>query len=137
MIVVVIIGLLAAMALPAFQRVQRKARTSKYLNDVRVLRDAAEQIAQERGAYPANGVMGLHTDFTGYVPARMFSEQTPLGGVWDWDFQQSGIEAAVSVWQPTATSAQILEIDQQIDDGNINTGMFRYTSSKVIYVLQL
>lgn len=135
MIVVVIIGLLAALAIPAMQRLQRKARNARYLNDVRVLRDAAELFAQERGNYPPNGVAGLHTDLTGYIPARLFTETTPLGGVWDWDYQQSGITAAVSVWQPTATASQILELDRQIDDGNINTGLLRHTGSKVIYIL--
>ncbi len=43
MIVVVIIGLLAAMAIPAFNRVRREARETTMVNDARQLGSAAQQ----------------------------------------------------------------------------------------------
>ena len=42
MIVVVIIGLLAAMAIPAFQRVQRRSQNSRFVSDLRIFSQAFE-----------------------------------------------------------------------------------------------
>jgi prepilin-type N-terminal cleavage/methylation domain-containing protein len=136
MIVVVIIGLLAAMALPAFKRVQRSAVSKRYLNDVRVIRDGAERYAMENGNFPPNGTASLHVALQTYVPAAMFTATTPLGGVWDWDYEQNGFTASVSVYQFTATDEQLLDIDRTIDDGNLNAGMFRKDGTKAIYVIQ-
>jgi prepilin-type N-terminal cleavage/methylation domain-containing protein len=135
MIVTVIVGVLAALALPSFNRVRVRAITQRYLNDVRVVRDAAERHAMETGAFPPNGIGGLHTALQGYVPAKMFTEVTPLGGAWDWDYQQNGFTAAVSVYQFTASDAQLLDIDRAIDDGVLTTGLFQKASGKAIYVI--
>jgi prepilin-type N-terminal cleavage/methylation domain-containing protein len=50
MIVVVIIGLLAAMAIPAFQKVRRNSIAKTTVNDARQLASAMQQIATEYGA---------------------------------------------------------------------------------------
>ncbi len=132
MIVVVIIGLLAAL-----QRVRLRAVASRYLNDARQIRDGAERYAMETGQFPPNGVMSLHAELRGYIPDSLFaSTTTPLGGVWDWDFQQSGITAAISVYQPTASDDLLRHIDRTIDDGDLATGNFRRANSKAIYVIQ-
>ena len=49
MIVVVIIGLLAAMAVPAFQKVQARSQDAAVLNNARQLSAAAEQYYMENG----------------------------------------------------------------------------------------
>ena len=50
MIVVVIIGLLAAMAVPAFQQVRRSSSEKAALNDLRQIAAAADQYFLEEGA---------------------------------------------------------------------------------------
>ena len=50
MIVVVIIGLLAALAIPAFTKVQQTSLRSAVLNDLRVIASAADQYFLENGA---------------------------------------------------------------------------------------
>ena len=50
MIVVVIIGLLAAMAIPAFQKVRTASQTKTILNNLRQLNAAAQQYYLENGA---------------------------------------------------------------------------------------
>ncbi|MBI2496743.1 MAG: pilus assembly protein [Opitutae bacterium] len=49
MIVVVIIGLLAAMAIPAFQRVRASSQDKAVLNNARQLSNAADQYYTENG----------------------------------------------------------------------------------------
>jgi len=135
--VVLIIGLLAAMALPAFQRVRRGAISKRYLNDARQIRDGAERYALETGGFPPNGIGSLHANLRGYIPdSLMDSTTTVLGGVWDWDYQQDGFTASVSVYQFTAADPQLLDIDRTIDDGNLTTGLFRKMGSKVIFIIQ-
>ncbi len=138
MIVVVIIGLLAAIAIPAFKRVHRSAVSKRYINDVRQIRDAVEHYTLANGGYPANGSAGMNPRMRGYVPdSIMDATTTPLGGVWDWDYQQGGFTAMVSVWQFTATDEQLLDIDRTIDDGNLSTGIFRKGSGKASYIMEM
>ena len=54
MIVVVIIGLLAAMAIPAFQRVRQNSRRSSVENLVRQIAGAADQYMLENGVTAVN-----------------------------------------------------------------------------------
>lgn len=137
MVVVVIIGLLAAMALPAFQRVKQSAVSKRYLNDARQVRDGAERYALENGSFPPNGIGGLHASLRGYIPDSIFNATTtPLGGVWDWDFQQDGFTASISVYQYTVSDAQLRDIDRTIDDGDLTTGLFRKMGSKAIFIIQ-
>lgn len=135
MVVVVIIGLLAAMALPAFKRVQRSAISKRYINDARQIRDAAERYATENGTFPPNGIGAIHPSLRGYVPDKLFGA-SPIGGVWDWDFQQNGITASIAVWQFTATDEQLIDIDRTIDDGDLTTGLFVKANGKAILIVQ-
>ena len=54
MIVVVIIGMLAAMAIPGFQKVRAASQDKAVLNNVRQLAAAADQYYLEAGATTAN-----------------------------------------------------------------------------------
>jgi type IV pilus assembly protein PilA len=49
MIVVTIIGLLAALAIPAFQKVRAKSQDTAVLNNIRLLAAAADQYYMEKG----------------------------------------------------------------------------------------
>ncbi|NBX60429.1 MAG: prepilin-type N-terminal cleavage/methylation domain-containing protein, partial [Opitutaceae bacterium] len=53
MIVVVIIGLLAAMAIPAFQKVRQSSQDKAVLNNARQLSAAADQYFLENGVTTA------------------------------------------------------------------------------------
>ena len=95
MIVVVIIGLLAAMAIPAFQKVRQSSQDKAVLNNARQLSGAADQFYLEKGVstvaltdlvgttnyvkslntvasetYPANFTSGTTVTVTGVAGAR-------------------------------------------------------------------
>jgi type IV pilus assembly protein PilA len=72
MIVVVIIGLLAAMAIPAFQKVRSSSQDKTVLNNARQLSAAADQYFLENGVstYPANYTQGVTLTITGVAGAR-------------------------------------------------------------------
>ena len=137
MIVVMIIGLLASMALPAFQKIRRSAQNAAFVNDLRQVRSAIENYAMENGGYPPDGIAALAPEFDGYISSAINNAPTPVGGVWDWDYEQFGVKAGVSVYQPTASVAQMQEIDRLIDDGDLSSGNFRDRGQGYIWVIEL
>ena len=67
MIVVVIIGLLAAMAIPAFQKVRQSSQDKTVLNNARLLSAAADQHFLENGVTTAASISLVGA--TNYVKA--------------------------------------------------------------------
>lgn len=138
MIVVVIIGLLAALAIPAFQRVRTSAQNSRFVSDVRVFSQAFETYSMKNGTWPANGG-------TGVVPAGMSGElkdsawttmKNSVGGRWNWDMNSSGITAGISTTGVTVTDAQMAAIDAKIDDGDLTTGRFQKIGTRFTLILE-
>ncbi len=67
MIVVVIIGLLAAMAIPAFQKVRASSQDKAVLNNLRQLSSAADQYFLEKGVTSVATSVLVGTDTTQYL----------------------------------------------------------------------
>lgn len=67
MIVVVIIGLLAAMAIPAFQKVRASSQDKAVLNNLRQLSSAADQYFLEKGVTSVNSTELVGTNTTQYI----------------------------------------------------------------------
>jgi prepilin-type N-terminal cleavage/methylation domain-containing protein len=65
MIVVAIIALLAAIAVPGFLRARKRSQASKIINDLRLVDAAVDQYAIERGKSTSDQV--LVADWTAYV----------------------------------------------------------------------
>ncbi len=76
MIVVAIIGLLAAIVLPSFQKARLEAQNKRARNDVRVLATAFEQLSMDTGQWPS----GVPTDSAFGGGANEF-EDLSLGNV--------------------------------------------------------
>jgi prepilin-type N-terminal cleavage/methylation domain-containing protein len=127
MIVVGIIALLAAIALPGFIRARQRAQNTKFINELRVASGAFDTYAIEHGNYPPDVNRGI-------VPPGMdtyfdhsfdFTAVTPIGGRWDWDKDIFGFKAGLSVVDPNALQIQLQDIDKSWDDGNLVTGHFQ------------
>jgi type IV pilus assembly protein PilA len=79
MIVVVIIGLLAAMAIPAFQKVRQSSQDKAVLNNARQLAAAADQFFLENGV--SSVTRGSLVGSTNYVKAlTLVANETYPGG---------------------------------------------------------
>lgn len=76
MIVVVIIGLLAAMAIPAFQKVRTTSQEKTIINNLRQLASGAEQYFLEEGVTSVTST-ALVAEDTGYV--KDFSSVSKTG----------------------------------------------------------
>ncbi len=136
MIVVVIIGLLAALAIPAFGRVRAASQNARFISDLRVFAQAFEGYAALNGTWPPNAGSGS-------VPAGMsgdFNEsnwrgRNSVGGRWNWD-RNMNVSAGISTTTVTVTDAQMRDIDAKIDDGNLCTGLFQKFDTRFTFILE-
>ncbi|MDO8543799.1 MAG: hypothetical protein Q7S40_25435 [Opitutaceae bacterium] len=136
MVVVAVIGVLAAIAIPAVRKLQQKSRAARFLSDLRTFAQAFETYALQNGRWPADanrGVVptGMAADFS----VAAWTARSTLGNYWDWDYGVNGVTAAISMPDVTVTDAEMVEIDRQIDNGNLNTGNFYKTGTRFIYLL--
>ncbi len=139
MVVVVIIGLLAALAIPAFQRNQRASQNARAVNDFRIFAQAFEVYNTQYGAWPPNAGPGVvPVGMSGEFKADAWtSNPNSIGGRWNWDYNNAAFTAGVSISGFTVTDEQLVEIDAKLDNGDLTTGLFRKISAtRVSYILQ-
>lgn len=134
---VVIIGVLAALAFPTILMSRSNARSATFINDLRQARAIFEAYVLEHGTYPDDGQPGVVPHpLTNELNKVHWTIPTPVGGQWDWDYQQFGFTAGVSVYQPSATVDEMTKIDSRIDDGNLSTGSFRRRDGGYILIIE-
>lgn len=126
MIVVFIVGVLAAIAIPAFVKARSNARSTSFASDIRTLAYAADSYALETGLYAPQTSPGVFpAGLEGYISKAMFESETPLGGNWHIEFDTSNFYSGVGVSNPAYTASDFAKVDAIIDDGDISTGQFR------------
>lgn len=136
MVAVTILSLLFLVAVPTYQRLQRKARTASIVNDLRVFGAALQAHAHDTGAWPPEAAAGV-------VPTGMSTDEfnnenwmrpTAIGGHYDWEYNQlqAGVRFTAAITITGTPDApikvdynQMLDIDKAIDDGDLTTGNFR------------
>lgn len=125
MIVVIIIGLLAAMAIPAFKKVREGSLASRLMNDFRMFGGAFAQFDLENGYYPPDGGFSdLPPLMIDYLPNESW-RNPPAGGQWLWDYEDRGITAGVSYRDSNLDDDFFVKVDRKIDDGDLTTGTFQ------------
>ncbi len=137
MIVVAIIGLLAALGIPNMLRAGKNARKARFTREIKIAGHAFVLYAFDYGTYPADKTPSqMPTGMNEYLHRFSWNEETPIGGQWDWDYGVFGITAGVSVKSPNWGPDLMLEIDKSMDDGNLSTGQFRQRPGGYIYILE-
>jgi prepilin-type N-terminal cleavage/methylation domain-containing protein len=127
MMVVAIISLLAALALPFWQQIQRRSKSAVIANDFRVFAAAFSAYSQETGNWPADSAAGvLPAVMNQRIPARAFTRVTPMGGKYNWESNQTHFgtryRAAISISAATGAPLtldvnQLLDLERAIDGG--------------------
>jgi len=134
-VVVLIIGILAALSVPALKKNAMNARSSAVMNDLRVYAGAYQAYAQEHGDWPPGG--GAPGTFPagmdGYLSSTNWSRKTPIGGNYQFATQSpqaGGRYAAVIIIASTTDNPvtsdanQLTDLDVKLDDGNLSSGNF-------------
>ena len=145
MIVVSIIGLLAVIAIPAFTRARLISQNVSFANDLRQLSgNVFDLYALDNGDLPPDSAPGaIPAGVESYLPKNFdWAEPTPIGGIWNWERAADRSEkvydglcyGGLAIISPGRTTSQMMDVDDDIDDGDLNTGMFRSVGGG-IYVL--
>jgi prepilin-type N-terminal cleavage/methylation domain-containing protein len=105
MIVVAIIALLAAIAVPGFLRARKRSQASRILNDLRLIDSAVDQYAIETNK--ASGVQVNITDWTNYIKkgSLLYNTGADLFGQ---GYGGQTVDSLPSV--PTATKASLSDV---------------------------
>jgi prepilin-type N-terminal cleavage/methylation domain-containing protein len=137
MIVVAIIAMLVAVAMPSFMRARKRAQNTRFIAAAKVASEAFQIYAVEHAGYPADtGPAQVPDGMAPYFGKLAWTQPTPIGGSWDWDYGTVGVKAAISAYQPSASDDQRLAIDEMIDDGNSDSGIVRVSAGRVTYVVE-
>jgi len=117
MIVVAIIGLLAALALPSFQKARIKSQNSAFMNDLRIIDAAINQYIVENKKYPADvNEKIMPPELVPYLKGIDWSKPTPIGGYWDYDYNW-GMTCGIGVMGPQRTAAEMAELGNFVEYG--------------------
>lgn len=146
MVVVVIIGLLAAAALPAYRLITLRSRAASVVNDLRTFSTVFITYSLQNGRYPDDGdPQVVPPQVAGQLPGN-FIQRTPIGGVYKWNFAvpADGITARAAIIIQADTGNPILDdlqqletVDKQIDDGNLATGNMQLGSTNsLVYIIE-
>lgn len=140
LLAVVIIGMLAAFLIPAFNYAVRSRGNAECARELRVAVEAFDLYASDTGSYPADRYPGqvppeMQAYYFPYFKIDWWGETTPLGGHWDWD-NGYHFKYSVSISSPTKSTKQLTEFDRLIDDGDLNTGNFRRVGRQYQYIIE-
>lgn len=139
-VVVLIIGILAALALPNYRKIIIKSKATTAVNDLRTFASAFSNFNLANGRYPtASGVPGDRGEIGNGV-TEMFTKTSTLGGKYLWH-ADSTYKAAVGIaTDGGAVLSDDLDlltmVDQLIDDGDLNQGNLTYIPGELIYTIE-
>jgi type II secretory pathway pseudopilin PulG len=146
MVVVVIIGLLATMAMVSFRKITLHSKTAALVSSIRTFQTAFITYNLQNGKWPADTGPGVTPpEMAGALPVA-FGLTTPIGGVYEWDYDVSTngfyTKAAITIVgtsaNPMTQDLDLLEkIDTEIDDGNLATGNVRLgATNTLVFIIE-
>jgi len=146
MVVVVIIGLLAAASLPAYRLITLRSRAASVVNDLRTFSTVFITYSLQNGRYPDDGdPQVVPPQVAGQLPGN-FTQRTPIGGVYKWNFDvpADGVPAKAAIIIQAVSGNALLDdldqletVDKQIDDGNLATGNMQLGSTNsLVFIIE-
>jgi prepilin-type N-terminal cleavage/methylation domain-containing protein len=146
MVVVAIIGFLAAAGLPGYRHLTMRSKVTALENDLRQFSTAAQTYALQSGHWPADGDPQVIPPELANAMPNGFTLKTPIGGVYKWSFGDNadGVPAKAAIVIQTATGNPVSDdadlfamIDRQMDDGNLETGNIQLGSTNsLVFIVE-
>lgn len=137
LIVVVILGILAAIVVPAFAGATDEARKAGFIRDLKTFADAVEMHSIRTGLYMGDSSSGeFPPELAGFIDERAWTRGTPIGGSWDVELNEQGITSAVGVHFQGGSNPgddYMADVDGRFDDGELAGGVFRRLSAGRFY----
>lgn len=141
LIVVVIVGILAGIALPHLGTSQEDARQAAFIQDIQFFAEAAKMFRVRTSDHlPAADPGVVPAGWDEYTDPPKWRRATPIGGKWDVERDNLGIVSAVGIdftGDPAPRDETYMtEIDRTCDDGDLTTGQFRQLApGRYYYIL--
>jgi type IV pilus assembly protein PilA len=133
LVVVAIIGIIAAVALVAFEGTILKARVTSVATDLRTFETGFLAYETDEGSFPPDSHLDAPYHLPAgagmeeYLPVNAWARETPLGGNYNWEGPNNYPYAGISLWSTTAPPSALAMLDDRIDDGDLSQGRFRVT----------
>jgi type II secretory pathway pseudopilin PulG len=145
-VVVTLLGLLVAMALPAYRHVTIGSKAAAVTNDVRVFATAFQTYSTQKGGWPPSAATGVIPPEIADAMSSSFARPTPIGGHYEWDFNSSAngfhITAAICIVSssgtPMSDDMELLEkVDQLYDDGDLTKGNVQLgATNNLVFIIE-
>jgi len=141
LVVVVILGVLAAIVGVSVADSGEESRRTAFVTNLKSFAQTAEYLRASTGQWPPDGSSGaLAPELMPFIDEGDFENGTDIGGVWDTEFQDNGVTAAVGVHFDgtgmTRDDAYMAEVDALMDDGDLSAGIFqKLASGRYYYIL--
>lgn len=133
-IAVLIIGVLAALAIPVFQRIRDESMATRLINDLRIFTSAFTTYRTEEGQWPAPASSGsIPSGMEGALPAA-YSVGGHGGGLWAWTVNAEG-DGVLHFEGSSLAPAVVALLDRQLDDGDLAGGRLIAAGSDFSYRL--
>jgi prepilin-type N-terminal cleavage/methylation domain-containing protein len=141
-VVVTIIGILAAIAVPYFKRAKDSAIISTLENDLRIFSQEFESYELTFSSYPpSQNTPGLYPIGMEDRMSHTWTEPPVIGGTYRWVNDPNGIFAYIEVTGNTSETLRIdpdrlSEIDYDLDDGNPSSGKVQLRGLSIRYYIE-
>ena len=138
--VVAMIGVFTSLVVASVQGVANDASRTTIIMSVRAYVDAAQRFRLATNEYLPETDSGVVPDgFDGFITSERWVERTPIGGMWDVEFNTYGVTSALGIdftsSPRTPSDAYMQEIDAAIDDGDLTTGVFQKLDADRFYFI--
>lgn len=140
MLVLVIIGVIAALAVPRMSQARQRSALTSTWTSFRGVQSAMELYRAEWKSLPGDVIESTVPPGTQrYIDPSFWKRTPPIGGKWDWNFNHNASGwTVVTTWighppnvgvkresSDTATQARMLSMDRLYDDNTSSTGQLR------------
>jgi prepilin-type N-terminal cleavage/methylation domain-containing protein len=116
MVVVVIIGLLAAAGIPSYRHITMRSKVTALENDLRQFATVIQTYTLQAGHWPADGnPQEVPAELVNTLPSN-FIAISPIGGVYKWNYDVSadGITAKAALIVQTASGNAVSDDEEML-----------------------
>lgn len=131
LIVIVVIGIVAAITIVAYNGIQERARVARISTDLRNIKNALSQYYLDNSAWPCfDHTYADATEIAWSAPYIKWP-RTPMGDIYHWEHNISGLAYTISI--PSLGTSTASTLDKVLDDGNLATGVVRGDGGRLEY----
>ena len=143
--VVLIIGILAALAIPNYRKVVIKSKATATVNNLRTFSAALGNFNLANGRYPSPGAAPGDPGELGIAVTDTFKTPSPIGGKYMWHisapadpfYGKASLSIATDSDSALTNDTELLElVDQMIDDGDLTSGNLQYGAADLVYIIE-